>query len=394
MKILVLSFYYTPDLSAGSFRMSALVDSLLDQLPPGAEIEIITTLPNRYISFSNDALQHERSGVVEIHRVALPAHKSGMVDQAKAFLSYAKGVMRLTRHKRYDLVYGTSSRLMTAALAALVSRLKRVPLYLDIRDIFVDTIKDVLPGRIARPLSPVFSLLEQWTVRRASKVNLVSEGFSGYFTARYPRSAFSYFTNGIDREFLNIPHSADVAPKPVATVLYAGNIGEGQGLHLVVPELARRLHGSHRFLIIGDGGRLALLREEVARLGVSNVDILPPVRRLQLIEAYRQADILFLHLNDHDAFKKVLPSKLFEYGATDKPIWAGLAGFSRSFCEQKLPNSAVFEPCNVDDAIAALQRISLASTPRPSFIAAYSRKAIMDQMATDVLATLARHSSV
>ena len=53
LRVLVLSFYFRPDLSAGSFRASTLVDSLLAILPAGASIEVITTAPNRYRTFNH-----------------------------------------------------------------------------------------------------------------------------------------------------------------------------------------------------------------------------------------------------------------------------------------------------------------------------------------------------
>ena len=62
-------------------------------------------------------------------------------------------------------------------------------------------------------------------------------------------------------------------------------------------------------------------------------------------ETYIQADVLFLYLNDHDAFKKVLPSKLFKYSAMGKPVWAGAAGeFERS----AVMNAVVFNPCDAE----------------------------------------------
>lgn len=211
LRILILSFYYHPDLSAGSFRTRALVKALLEKLPAEARVEIITTLPNRYSSFTNDAPQYEAHPRLTVHRVALPAHQSGMIDQSKAFLSYARGALKLVKGKQYDLVYATSSRLMTAALGAFAARRLRAPLYLDIRDIFVDTIKDVLSRKITWLLKPVFSLLESWAVRSADKVNLVSAGFLPYFKSRYPKQQFSLFTNGIDDEFIQAQPDTDLA---------------------------------------------------------------------------------------------------------------------------------------------------------------------------------------
>lgn len=387
MKILVLSFYYTPDLCAGSFRAAALVEALLNCLPPNSQIDVVTTLPNRYSSFSVDAPAIENHPGLHVCRIALPMHHSGMTDQSKAFFTFYRQAMKHVEGRDYDLVFGTSSRLMTAVMAARVAKKKKAFLYLDIRDIFVDTVKDVLPRHIALAVKPVFSWLENWAVKRADKINLVSRGFEGYFKKRYPRQQLSFFTNGIDAEFLNtarVTTQYSSQNAGLVTVLYAGNLGEGQGLHAILPALAKKLHGRAVFRVIGDGGRKEALRRALAEAGVENVVLLPPVMRDALIQEYLKADVLFLHLNDYDAFKKVLPSKIFEYAAMGKPVWAGVSGYSAEFIEAEVANAAVFKPCDVDDAVAAFQRLELKDTVRLDFIRKFSRANIMQAMATDI----------
>lgn len=390
MKILLLSFYYSPDLSAGSFRTTALVKALLDQLPDGAEIDLITTLPNRYQSFSSDAPEQEDHDRLRIRRIKLPPHQSGMADQARAFSAYAKKVLALTRGENYQLVYGTSSRLMTAALSAYVARQKKLPLYLDIRDIFVDTIKDVLSRKAAFAVRPVFSLLERWTMRRAAVINLVSQGFKEYFQTRYPELKLSFFTNGIDEVFIAAGESpnAQTSSDGLVRVLYAGNMGEGQGLHAIVPELANCLKGKVNFRLIGDGGRKPQLEQRIKDLDCTNVELLPPVKRDELLREYQQADILFLHLNDYDAFRKVLPSKIFEYAAMGKPIWAGVAGYAAEFLQLEVDNAAIFSPCDVDEAVSGFESLELCDMNRTEFVRKYARENIMRDMATDILKLL------
>lgn len=389
MKILVLSFYFRPDLCAGSFRTTAFVDALKKLMPADGRIHVLTTLPNRYSSFSVDAPAGEQLPGVSIVRVALPPHQSGMFDQAKAFISFAREVLRMTRGQEYDLVFATSSRLMTAVLGAWVARKNRTPLYLDIRDIFVDTIKDVLPRHLAILTKPVFTLLERWAINSASKVNLVSQGFAEYFSVRYPRQRFSYFTNGIDDEFLSVPIPESVSrTSDVLEVLYAGNLGEGQGLHVIIPDLAKRMQGRIRFKIIGDGGRKEVLRAALVSAGVDNVELLPPMKRAQLIAAYLAADVLFLHLNDYDAFRKVLPSKLFEYGAMGKPIWAGVAGYAAEFVRAELENAAVFPPCNAAEAVRVFSQLRLQNELRDRFVAKFARTNIANELAIDVVNTI------
>lgn len=386
MKILILSFYFRPDLSAGSFRTTTLVDAILKKLPSDGQIEVLTTLPNRYSSFSVDAPAQEQKPNLSIVRIALPQHQSGMLDQARAFITFARAVKHRVNTQEYDLVYATSSRLMTAVLGAWVARKKRIPLYLDIRDIFVDTIKDVLPKHLALLAKPVFSILERWTINSSSKVNLVSQGFAGYFSTRYPRQHFSYFTNGIDDEFLS---GSQILEKDEASaiplVLYAGNLGEGQGLHSILPDLARRMQGRARFRVIGDGGRKEALKDALGKVGVGNVELLPPMKREQLIREYQAADVLFLHLNDYDAFRKVLPSKLFEYGAMGKPIWAGVSGYAAEFVRTELDNAAVFHPCDATEAIKVFDQLNFQQTDRSRFVTKFARKNIAESMASDIM---------
>jgi hypothetical protein len=393
LRLLVLSFYFRPDLSAGSFRTSALVDSLLADLPAGVSIDVITSAPNRYSTFTQEVPAVETLGPLTITRIALPAHRSDLWGQSRAFLHFARCANRYTANASYDVVFATSSRLMTAALGAWIARRGGARLYLDIRDIFVDTIGDVFP-KIAGLLKPPLSALERWTMRRADRINLVSRGFEGYFRLRYPDRSYAWFSNGIDDEFLRADWStkqAVASPQPLL-VVYAGNIGEGQGLHLILPELARRLARRVQFRVIGDGACRQRLLDLLRQGGVHNVEVLPPMPRPVLLEAYASADILFLHLNAHPAFEKVLPSKIFEYAATCRPIWAGVAGYAASFIAAEVSNAAVFAPCDASQAAEKLDNLILHYEPRREFVERYARRNISKAMAADIL-NLARAKS-
>jgi len=385
-RLLILSFYHPPDLAACSFRVAALIRALR-AASPDLRIDVITTLPNRYSTFVAGAPEHEEADGITVTRIEVPTHRSGMVDQAKSFLTFARRARSIVRKQRYDLVFATSSRLMTAALAARIAGEQRAPLYLDLRDIFVDTIADVLGGARGSVLKPVVSVLERWTVGRADRVNLVSRGFASWFGPRYPRASFSWFTNGVDPEFVPPPRPPRRAdPGAPVRVLYAGNIGEGQGLHRILPELSERLRGRATFRVIGDGGRREQLRQALD--GSKDVELLPPMSRESLRAEYDEADVLFLHLNDYHAFRKVLPSKVFEYAASGKPVWAGVAGHSAEFIAAEVVNSGVFTPCDVDGAVAAFERLDLCDRPRSGFIERFSRESIMREMARDVLSLL------
>lgn len=383
MKILVLSFYYKPDLCAGSFRTTALIDELKNK--NDVEIELLTTMPNRYSSFTTSAASDETAENIWVKRIELPSHKSGMLDQIKSFSRYYQEVQKLVKHNDYDLVFATSSRLFTAFIGARIAKNKKIPLYLDIRDIFVDTIKDVLPSKMAFFVKPLMSIVEKYTFSSAKHINLVSKGFEEYFKSRYPKPTYTFYTNGIDAEFLehSSENSSIDSPSDTTTVLYAGNIGEGQGLHTIIPQLAKVTGDKVKLNIIGDGGRKEQLEQAIA--GISNVELLPPVNRKELIQKYLEAEILFLHLNDYPAFEKVLPSKVFEYAAVGKPILAGVAGYAAEFIQSEIPNAQVFYPGDHAGALDAFNRLELDYTDRTDFVEKYTRSKIMEDMSDSIL---------
>ena len=386
MKILVLSFYYPPDLCAGSFRASAFVESLCEKINEKDSIEVVTTLPNRYHSYDvSDVPEVSIHKNVRVTRVKIPIHKSGIYDQSKSFAVFFYNAIKLTKSKQFDAVFATSSRLFTAFLGMIISRSKNIPLYLDIRDIFLDTLHSVFAKSSKKKILPVIKWIEQITMNHAHKINLVSEGFGQYFHEWYPKKPLSFYSNGIDQEFLEFDFKLlNQNEKPVVT--YAGNIGEGQGLEKIIPIMAQACPGM-QFVVIGDGGTKAALIK--ALINVQNVQVFSPMPRSELLKMYKKSDFLFLHLNNYPAFKKVLPSKIFEYGATGKPIIAGVAGYAKEFLEEHLPDSIVFEPGNVNDFLNRLSgNIPLSSGTRKKFLDKFSRAEIMDHLTNDFLRTV------
>ncbi|HHT9158223.1 MAG TPA: glycosyltransferase family 4 protein [Candidatus Brocadiaceae bacterium] len=386
MRILVISFYFEPDLCAGSFRTSSFVKALRNAITAEDTVDVITTLPNRYGSYRVETSELEIDSNITIRRIRVPFHKSGFYDQAKSFFVYFFNSLRFVRSREYDVVFATSSRLFSAFLGAVISKCKRKPLYLDIRDIFTDTLQSILGKTKLKYIIPVFLLVEKFVMESAGKINLVSKGFDGYFLKKYKKN-YSYFTNGIDDEFIEDSLIA-VAVAPIATgkiiFTYTGNIGEGQGLEKIVPYIAAR-YKNIEFIIIGDGGRKGTLEKSITHL--HNVKIIAPINRKDLIAFYKKSDILFLHLNSYEAFKKVLPSKIFEYAAMYKPIIAGVDGYSKEFLEENLPDSLIFRPCDIDDFCMKYENYSgiVDVKSRKRFIAKFSRQNIMNEMAGDFL---------
>ena len=386
MRLLFLSFYFEPDLCAGSFRNTPLFEEIRGRSDENDFIHVITTLPNRYRTFQVAAQREEKGDNYVINRIAIPEHKNGMLDQAKSFSVFYREAMKLVKGQEYDLVYASSSRLFTAFLGRRIAAGKHIPLYLDIRDIFVDTMKDVLGRKklIQVPVVLFAKLIERYTFSRADHINLVSEGFKDYFS-KFQHPTYSFFTNGIDDVFLSIDTKGTRSEQNPMIITYAGNMGSGQGLEKIIPQAAKQLGNKYLFRLIGDGGTKSLLQQKLDELQVHNVELIDPISRKELLEYYRQSTFLFLYLNDLEAFKKVLPSKLFEYGVFDKPVIAGVSGYAAKFVAENLPNHILFSPTNVGEFVDKLRNYTLSFVERSEFRKKFSRKKIMHEMAHDIL---------
>ena len=388
-RIVYLTFYFKPDLCAGSFRNSSLAVELSNQAKlKNIFIDLYTTSPNRYKTFDTQAKEFEEFDNLRIHRIPLPSHKSGMLDQIFSFWKFYYEVRKMNKGKKVDLVFASSSRLFTAYLGYIIAKKSKAFLYLDIRDIFVDTMNDVLNSKILKfIILPMLKYIEMKTFNYAGHINLISEGFKEYFQI-FKKVKFSYFSNGIDDEFLLDTKVLDgcdeIRDKKI--IVYAGNIGQGQGLHKIIPQAAKLLGDNFTFLIVGDGGVKNLLQLEIDKLEVKNVVLKNPVNRKELHGIYLTADYLFLHLNDYPAFRKVLPSKIFELATFSKPIIAGVSGYSANFIKDNVLDSFVFDPCDVDSLVEYLSQNKESNTiERKEFIEKYKRSSINAELASNIL---------
>lgn len=393
MKILVLSYYYKPDLSAGSFRISSLIDSFKRLSNKDIYVDIITTTPNRYAPFIIKVSNYEIDRNITIVRATIKKNKNNLFREVYGFLKYMIFVFKYIENKEYDIVFATTSRLMTGFLGAIISKIRNIPLFLDIRDIFLDSIKSInsqIIKCVIVPLGcPLIKIIEKFTLSSSNRISVVSEGFIDYFRLYHKKDKILFFPNGIDEIFINVKFNENIKILPKKektniTLVYAGNIGYGQGLEKIVPKIANEFRNIS-FIIIGDGSQRDELSKRVSKL--SNVTIVNPIKRHELLYYYEKADVLFLHLSDFDGFKKNLPSKIFEYAATFKPIVAGVDGYARSFLERYLPDVLIFKPCNYEEFKLKFKKFTFEVDieKRRNFINKFRRDNIMSAMVSEII---------
>lgn len=390
-RILYLTFYFRPDLCAGSFRNSPLVDELSKQIEgENIKVDVFTTSPNRYASFREDFHESEQLGNISIERIVVPSHESGIKDQILSFRTYFFEVLKRTKNNHYDLVFASSSRFFTSYLGYLIAKRDKSLLYLDIRDLFSKTIKSISSNPIIKFLiTPVVRNREIKVYEYATHINLISKGFRNDFT-KFNDAHFSFYTHGVDPVFKKAQEERYTKNGKAKKIVYAGNIGDGQGLHKIIPEAAKLLYGKYVFRIIGDGGAKLKLVDKLRELEIKNVEMVEPMSRTEVVNEYRNADILLIHLNNLPIFNKVLPSKIFELAAVEKPILAGVNGYAQQFLNQKIEGTFLFNPGDVHGLIHQIDVLENflkenTTIDNSEFISEFDRQDIKEQMAKSIL---------
>lgn len=383
MKVLIVSLYYPPDLGAGSFRAAGLVEELLRR---GQEVTILSATPNRYGTFKPEVIGVRQSGVVQEIRINFNSRKTSFFSSSIAYFCFFIRALVASRKLECDLVFATSSRFFTGLLGLIIARTKKKPLFLDVRDIFSDSLELVVPKFLKSSIRIIF-YLENLIIRSADHLNFVSEGFSDTYIL--PENIpVSYFSNGIDDIFLDVKKSKASTKK--ISITYAGNIGLAQDLHNFLPALCIR-YPAISFTVIGDGSGFTLLSEAISSLNLKNIRLSTPIGREALIEEYIRSDILLLNLQKIRGFEKVLPSKIFEYAAFNKPIIAGVSGYCRKFLDRNVSACWCVKNSDAESYSEAIEEVLTflerdEAIDRSVFVLKFQRKIIMRELADTLLA--------
>ncbi|MCP4069101.1 MAG: glycosyltransferase family 4 protein, partial [Phycisphaeraceae bacterium] len=129
------------------------------------------------------------------------------------------------------------------------------------------------------------------------------------------------------------------------------------GLSLLI-DVAGRLEQRTelRFVLIGDGADRAKLEAEVARRGLKNVVMLGLQPRAAMPEWIASIDLLLVMLRDLPVFETVIPSKIFEFLAQERPVVLAAKGEIRRMIEEA-QGAIVIDPEVEDQLVAAIEHV-------------------------------------
>ena len=367
MHILFLTHYFPPEVNAPASRT---YENTKRWVRAGHKVTVVTCAPNHpsgviYPGYENKWWQWAEKDGVSVLRVKtyLSANK-GVGNRSLNYFSYLLSAILFCRlAKKVDLVVSTSPQFFCGLSGYFVSLLHGCPWVVEIRDLWPESIHAV--GAIRRRgLIGLLERIELFLYQKPDHIVALTPAFKHHIAGRgIPPEKIDIITNGADFEqFIPLPkqnafrHRNGMNHKFVAS--YVGTHGMAHALETVLTAAKLLEHEpTIRFLFVGDGAERENLQKQKEKMGLKNVLMLPQQKKESVPEILAASDACMVLLRKTELFKTVIPSKIFEAMAMERPIILGVDGESRRIVEES--GGGVFvEPENPEQLADTVLRMS------------------------------------
>jgi len=344
MHILFLSHYFPPEVNAPASRT---YENAKQWVQAGHRVTIITCAPNHpngviYPGYRNSFWKwDEKSGIKVLRVKTFLSANAGFLKRILNYVSYMfSAILLCFLAKDVNIVVSTSPQFFCGLGGYFVSRLKNTPWVLEIRDLWpesiiaVDAIKN-------RQIISLLKAIESFMYRKADRVVALTEAFKHHIINRgVPADKITIIKNGVDfSQFKPMPKETfflkEVGLTGQFVASYVGTHGMAHGLETVfkAAEIIR-----HRkditFLLVGDGAEREKLVRTKEAMGLKNVVMLGQQKKERMPEIIAASDTCMVLLIKQELFKTVIPSKIFEAMAMERPIILGVEGESKAIIEE------------------------------------------------------------
>jgi glycosyltransferase involved in cell wall biosynthesis len=402
MRILYLSQYFPPEAGATQTRAFEMARNLVRL---GHAVTMLAEVPNHPSGIIPPAYRgklYERADLEGIDVIRVWVKASPVKSFANRMLFYLTYMVNATlvglflAGGRYDLIYASSPPLFVGGAALALSRLRRLPLVFEVRDLWPESA--VALGEISNPAAVAWATkLEEACYRRARLIVVVTQGILERLQQRgLPAEKLAFVPNGANVDLFQFQPEgrqrlrAELGLQDKFVAIYAGIHGIAQGLETLV-EAARQLRDdpSLHLLLVGEGPKKAEITALVAEHGLTNLTLLPEKPRESMPDYLSAADVAIVPLRNVELFKGALPSKMFDAWACERPVLlSSLEGEARQVVEAAggglcLPPE---DPAALARALLQLKNDPVANAimgrqGRAHTIAHYSRQALAEKLA-------------
>ena len=324
-RLTIISQYFYPE----EFRIN---DLAFEWVKRGYDVTVITGIPNypkgRFFS-GYGWLRKNREVIqgVKVIRLPILPRRKGLIFLSLNYLSFLVSgfFWALFTRLQSDVVFINEVSPMTQALPGLwFAKRRKTPSILYVQDLWPENVKatlqsddSLLTRYLARLTKRIFEKTDTILTTSKSFVdNIVARGISKDKVRYWPQYAEDFYQP--------LPKEAHSATR----IMFTGNIGQAQGLDLLV-EVAKEIPENSNiiFVLVGEGRNkeslVTSIRENNIQHRFEFIDAVPPTEVPKLLAT---SDAGYIGFNQNTIFEMTIPAKLQSYLACGMPVIASASG--------------------------------------------------------------------
>ena len=334
MKVIYLHQYFcTPSMSSGT-RSYEMARRLVKK---GHKVYMISS------KHSHSEMKERNFSIEEgIHVWWLPVKYSNnmnFIQRIYSFIVYCIYAYIIGRKLNYGLVLASSTPLTIAIPGILLSKIRKVPFILEVRDLWpaipieLKIIRNVLLIKLSQ-------YLERISYRLSDKIIALSYGMrDGIINTGVNKSKITVIPNGSDIELFNINSISDIGfidridwiNTDRDIIIYTGAIGKINGLSYMafMAEEMIKLNPNVLFCIIGDGVEKDKVNLLAKKLGIMNNNfyMVPKMSKKKLPQILSISTVLTSFVINEKILWNNSANKFFDGLAAGKPLMINYGGW-------------------------------------------------------------------
>lgn len=335
-RILIVTQHFWPE----NFKINDLAVELRDK---GFDVTVLTGKPNYpsgsfFEGYSFFGKPVEFYNGIKVYRV--PLFRRGSGGGWRLFVNYVSFVVFASlficfhwRPYDYSLVFASSP--VTQAYPALLHKLLfRTRVIVWLLDLWPESVESA-GGLRNRFIISLIRKLSNHIYRKSDKIMVQSEAFIPVLKERgVPGDRLYYVPNWAEEIFEKGEYEQpDIDPftggsKNDFTIMFAGNMGEAQGIeHVIEAAYLTRHNPIIKWVFLGGGRNESYAIEKVKELNLTDtVRFYGRHHQTTMPWFYEKADIMLISLKDEYTFSLTIPARLQSFMAVGKPVLGFING--------------------------------------------------------------------
>lgn len=338
MRILLVTQYFDPE----NFKSNDIAYELAKR---GHEVDALVGIPNYpegkyYKGYGLFKKRKETKNGVNIYR-CFQSPRGKKASSIGLSINYITFVISATLwvlfffswRKKYDVIVSHEPSPITQVIPAIImSKIRRVPVYTWILDIWPDSAMAAFRDNKGKLIKFILTWITEWVYKNSKLLLVSSKGMKTLVNRNHDYTdKLVYFPNWCD-DIKSLPMVKTIDLPKKFVIMMAGNLNTGIGWKTVI-DLVDNMKDVHEvlFVFVGGGTKEKEMREVFAQKGLNNVIMTGRLPFEQMPALYSQASAMLLTLRktNQQHLKSTVPARLQSYMAAGKPILAMIDGCSQ-----------------------------------------------------------------